>query len=392
MTKKSASKARGPGCLGWAARAAIIAICLIGFFAAFLLQEGDSLPANPLNPPTSTPVASRGRTAMSAGLIRAYFSTSYLVYPDKRSTRPDSPMLSDLLDDIDKAEQHIDMAGFDIDILELADALIDAKKRGVQVRVVEDGENLSDPGAADVAGRLQDAGIAVTFDEREAFMHHKFVVIDKRIVWAGSWNLTYNDTFRNNNNMLRLRSQLAAESYSYEFDQLFAHIFGPAKSSLAPHPRIVLDETPVDLYFSPQDGAASQIISAIEGARRNIRFMAFSFTSDDITDALLKQADSGVKIQGVMERQNAEGAGADFTLMQKQGLDVLEDGSCYLLHHKVMIIDDRIVITGSYNFTNSAERDNDENLLIINDREVAQRYNDEFTRIYKLAQQPTRCR
>lgn len=392
MTKKQAKPAQGPGCLGWAARVAIVVICLIGFFVAFVLQEGGDIPANPIFPSTPTSATRAGRTAMSAGLIRTYFSTPDLVYPDKVSSRKPSPMLTALFDDIAKAEQHIDIAGFDIDILELGDALIQAKRRGVQVRVVEDSENLVAPEASDLAGRLQDAGIAMTFDEREAFMHHKFVVIDGRIVWAGSWNLTYNDTFRNNNNMLRLRSQLAAESYTYEFDQMFAHIFGPSKSSLAPHPRIILDETPVDVYFSPQDGVAAHILEYIHGAQHSIRFMAFSFTSNALADALIKQAHNGVTVQGVMERQNAEGAGADFAHMQKQGLDVLEDGSCYLLHHKVMIIDDQIVITGSYNFTNSAEKDNDENLLIIADREVAQRYSQEFTRIYKQAQQPTRCR
>ncbi len=392
MTKKPVNKVSRPGCLGWASRMAIIIICLLGFFVAFFLREGEETVLAPLFPATASPTSGKGRTAMSAGLIRTYFSTPYLVYPDKASMRRTSPMLNDLLRDIDKAEQRIDMAGFDIDMLELSDALIAAKRRGVQVRVVEDSENLVSPEAADVAGQLQDAGIVMTFDEREAFMHHKFVVIDSRIVWAGSWNFTYNDTFRNNNNMLRLRSQLAAESYTYEFDQMFAHIFGPSKSSLAPHPRIILDETPVDVYFSPQDGIAAHILEYIQGAQHNIRFMAFSFTSNDLTDALLAQAESGVKVQGVMERQNAEGAGADFALMQKSGLDVLEDGSCYLLHHKVMIIDNRIVIAGSYNFTNSAEHDNDENLLIIDDREVAQQYIDEFSRTYRQAQQPTRCR
>ncbi|HMO56365.1 MAG TPA: phospholipase D-like domain-containing protein, partial [Roseiflexaceae bacterium] len=73
------------------------------------------------------------------------------------------------------------------------------------------------------------------------------------------------------------------------------------------------------------------------------------------------------------------------------GVDVLEDGNCYIMHHKVIIIDDRIVITGSYNFTASAETSNDESLLIIDDPTLAAAYVAEFDRLYAQATNPTRC-
>jgi phosphatidylserine/phosphatidylglycerophosphate/cardiolipin synthase-like enzyme len=72
-------------------------------------------------------------------------------------------------------------------------------------------------------------------------------------------------------------------------------------------------------------------------------------------------------------------------------VDVLEDGNCYILHHKVIVIDERIVITGSYNFTASAERDNDENLVIVYDPLLARDYLKEFERVYAQAQAPSRC-
>jgi phosphatidylserine/phosphatidylglycerophosphate/cardiolipin synthase-like enzyme len=77
--------------------------------------------------------------------------------------------------------------------------------------------------------------------------------------------------------------------------------------------------------------------------------------------------------------------------LRQGGVDVLEDGNCYILHHKVIIIDERTVITGSYNFTNSAERDNDENLVIVDDPNLARAYLDEFERVYAQAQAPARC-
>jgi phosphatidylserine/phosphatidylglycerophosphate/cardiolipin synthase-like enzyme len=94
----------------------------------------------------------------------------------------------------------------------------------------------------------------------------------------------------------------------------------------------------------------------------------------------------------VFEKQNASGSGAEFAKLTSGGVDVLEDGNCYILHHKVIVIDERTVITGSYNFTSSAEQDNDENLVIVDDPALARAYLDEFEREYGQARAPARCR
>ena len=73
-------------------------------------------------------------------------------------------------------------------------------------------------------------------------------------------------------------------------------------------------------------------------------------------------------------------------------MDVLEESNCYILHHKVIVIDARTVLTGSYNFTGSAEKDNDENLVIVDDPNLARIYLDEFERVYAQAQAPAHCR
>ena len=73
-------------------------------------------------------------------------------------------------------------------------------------------------------------------------------------------------------------------------------------------------------------------------------------------------------------------------------MDVLEESNCYILHHKVIVIDERPVLTGSYNFTGSAEKDNDENLVIVDDPNLARIYLEKFERVYAHAQAPARCR
>jgi phosphatidylserine/phosphatidylglycerophosphate/cardiolipin synthase-like enzyme len=106
---------------------------------------------------------------------------------------------------------------------------------------------------------------------------------------------------------------------------------------------------------------------------------------------MIAQLKAGLIVQGVFEKQNANGIGADFAKLQAGGVDVLQDGNCYILHHKVIIIDERTVVTGSYNFTSSAERDNDENLVIVDDPAIARAYLEEFERVYAQVQAPTRC-
>jgi phosphatidylserine/phosphatidylglycerophosphate/cardiolipin synthase-like enzyme len=385
MTSKRGRK--GIGLLGWLARGAVVAVFLTIAGLVFLFEEGATpeTPSAPGPQPTSV-----GRTAISAGLIKAYFTTPTLVYPDRRDQRGASPLLTAVIRDIGDAERTVDVAVFDIDLQDLTDALLEARGRGVKVRLVVDSENLIAPEVAEVTGQMQQAGIAITFDEREAFMHNKFIVIDRRIVWLGSWNMTANDTYRNNNNMLRLRSQLAADAYQKEFQAMFDGLFGTRKPIVV-HPAIRLDETPIDLHFSPTDGVAQYVLEEIGRAKRSIRFMAFSFTSDDIAGAMVDHRREGLSVRGVMERQNVSGTGAVFQQLERGGVEVLEDGNCYILHHKVIIIDEQIVITGSYNFTNSAEQSNDENLVIIADKELAAQYLDEFDRIWELAQSPTRC-
>jgi phosphatidylserine/phosphatidylglycerophosphate/cardiolipin synthase-like enzyme len=331
-------------------------------------------------------------TTDTSGAIKVFFTTPGLEYPDRLDRRPAAPLLQAVVADIDAARSSVDLASFDFDVVEVTDALLRAKKRGVAVRLVVDSENLGTPEVSEQAGRLQRVGIPVQFDHREPFMHDKFVVIDGAIAWTGSWNVTTNDTWRNNNNMLRFVSRQLAADYTHEFEQMFAGSFGTGKRSATPHPQVRLGKTRVAVYFSPQDGVAKYVLARLAAARRSIHFMTFSYTAAPIADAMIAKREAGLLVRGVFERQNASGTGAKFQQLRAGGVDVLEDGNCYILHHKVIVIDARTVITGSYNFTGSAERDNDENLVIIDDPNLARAYLDEFARVYAQAEAPARCR
>jgi phosphatidylserine/phosphatidylglycerophosphate/cardiolipin synthase-like enzyme len=96
--------------------------------------------------------------------------------------------------------------------------------------------------------------------------------------------------------------------------------------------------------------------------------MAFSFTSRDLATALLERQRAGVRVSGLMEASQVESnIGSQYERFAAAGLDIRLDGNPKDMHHKVLVIDRRLVVMGSYNFTVSAERRNDENTLIVDD-------------------------
>jgi len=354
---------------------------LAALVLAYLYQEGWLQRA----------IASSRQPADPAGAVQVFFTTPTLIYPDQPWQRPAVPLLQSVLADIAAARSSIDVASFDFDIEPLTAGLLAAQRRGVAVRLIVDSENLLTPEVSEQTGRLQRAGVAVRFDRREPFMHNKFLVIDGTTTWLGSWNLTTNDTYRNNNNMLRLVSRQLAADYANEFAQMLAGRFGTSKRSATPYPQVRLGAARVEVYFSPEDGVAKHVLRRLSAAKHSIRFMAFSYTAREIVDAMIAKARAGVSLSGVVEAQNATGSHAAYGTLSAAGLDVLLDGNCYILHHKVIVIDERTVITGSYNFTSSAEQDNDENLVIVDDPSLARAYLEEFARVYAQAQAPARC-
>jgi len=326
-----------------------------------------------------------------SGEIAVYFTTPSLVYPDVPRNRVTPPYLRDILNDITQAQQSIDLATFEYTLQPVAEALVAAHQRGVRVRLALDRESLEDPVDAKFAGIIGDAGIPISWEETTAFLHSKFIIIDDRIVWTGSWNVTINDTYRNNNNLLRITIPSLVENYRVEFAEMAAGRFGNSKQATTPFSRITTDQAIIENYFTPRERPAARIVALINSARRSVNFMAFSFTSDEIAGAMIERQQAGVPVRGVFERRNAEGTGSEFGPLREGGVEVLEDGNCYTMHHKVIIIDERIVITGSYNFTARAERTNDENLLIIDDPTLAATYMAEFERVFAQARNPTRC-
>lgn len=285
---------------------------------------------------------------------------------------------------IDEARISVDLAVYSMSLYSIRDALLDAHQRGVTVRIVMESDNLE----RDVPRRLVEEGIPLIGDRREGLMHNKFVIIDRSEVWIGSMNFTTSGAYEDNNNLVRIRSTQVAENYLAEFDEMFEEdFFGPDILPNTPHPELSVDGIPLEVYFSPDDGVAARVMKLLRGAETSIHFMAYSLTADDFGEIIRQKAKDGLRVFGVMdESQVKSNQGGEFAPFHEAGLNVYRDGNPGQMHHKVIIIDEKIVITGSYNFSASAERKNDENMVIFFDEQLAAQYLAEFERVYARAQ------
>lgn len=288
---------------------------------------------------------------------------------------------------IDNVRGTLDIAAFEFNNRTITDAVLNAHRRGVVVRMVTDNDyGLNDDDAT--ISELIEAGIPVVDDARSALMHNKFMIMDGSVVWTGSMNYTVNGSYRNNNNVLQLRSRRAVETYQSEFNEMFVdRQFGP-RSPSDNRGNFNQNGTPVEIYFAPEDDVLNAINSKINNARSSIHFMTFAFTEASVRDAMLARSNAGVEIQGIFERV---GSGTEYSALTPlfcAGLQVRQDGNPFVLHHKVIIVDREIVITGSFNFSQNATRSNDENLVIIQDADLAAQYLNEYSRRWAEAITP----
>jgi phosphatidylserine/phosphatidylglycerophosphate/cardiolipin synthase-like enzyme len=222
-------------------------------------------------------------------------------------------------------------------------------------------------------------------------MHNKFAIIDGSSVFTGSYNTTENCAYKNNNNAIIINSTEIAEIYLSKFSEMFDYrIFGDKKNigafaKLKRKYYVKLDDMDINVYFAPEDNVEKIIHGRIARAKKSIKFMQFSFTSNTISDIIIKKFKEGIEVKGVFERKGSRTEYSQYTKMKIENIPVRLDGNRYAMHHKVIIIDDHIVITGSFNLSKNANWRNDENIIIIGSEEIALKYIEEFNRIYGKA-------
>jgi phosphatidylserine/phosphatidylglycerophosphate/cardiolipin synthase-like enzyme len=352
-------------------------------FILFLLIVG--LVLNSCTPhipvlPTALPIKPSSEPALD--WFKIYFSDPGAKYATDFEGGPDEALAADIA----RARLTVDMAAYSLNLWSIRDALIHAHQRGVVVRMVMESDNMD----TQEVQQIQDTGIPVVGDQHEGLMHNKFAVIDRSEVWTGSMNFTTSGTYEDNNNLVRIRSVDVANQYVKVFNEMFVdNQFGPDARIATLDPGVTIDGTKLEIYFSPEDDVQAHLLTLLQEASQSIYFLAYSFTANDLGEAIRHRAADGLTVEGVMDDDQIDSnQGTEYDLFRQAGLDVRRDGSPGLMHHKLIIIDQKIVITGSYNFSASADERNDENVAIIFSPDAARQYMQEFQKVYDQAQQP----
>jgi len=297
-----------------------------------------------------------------------------------------------LIEKINAAQTSIHIASFEFNLTPVAEALIAAKQRGVDVRWVTDDESGlesdEEPGHGQFA-MLQNAGIEVRSDTRSALMHNKFWIFDGQILWTGSTNITGSGVFKQDNNTIVIQSPELATIYEREFQEMWNGEFGPRSTSQLAQQSVVVNGSPIQVIFTSEDHAIEEsIIPIVNSATKSIRFLAFSYTDFPLAEAMIKRAQTGVNVAGVFEKVGSDTEAAELKTLFCAQIPVRRDGNGGFMHNKVIVVDERFVITGSLNFSTNAEESNDENVIIIDSPDIAKLYLQDFERVWSLASAP----
>ena len=274
------------------------------------------------------------------------------------------------LDTLNLAQSSIHCALYEIDLPSVNTTLRNlAQKPNIDVKIVTDNDY------------LHQFNTPYTKADRSGLMHDKFCIIDNHILTTGSMNPTINDAHKNNNNLIIIHSKRLAKNYEDEFQEMWNGTFKKGNPTL--HPSIKLQNTLIQTYFCPEEDCAEKIRTELKQATTEIYFMTFSFTNKEIANILLLKNLDNLTIRGIMERRQIDKDSA-YILLHNNSIPLLIDQNKNNLHHKVFIIDNKTVITGSFNPTKNGNERNDENILIIKDKTIAKQYLQEFDYLWNM--------
>jgi phosphatidylserine/phosphatidylglycerophosphate/cardiolipin synthase-like enzyme len=360
----------------------------------------------------STLIASTASPVQSVGTINAYFNKSVnTALAWFQPANGNQNLVQRVITRISNARRSIDVCIYSLSGTpgpgtDVANALIAAKNRGVKVRVIcEDDNRNTAPLNALVAN-----GIPLITDKFDplnngaGLMHNKFFVFDGRggvpesvWVWTGSWNPTDPGTNNDYQNAIEFQDQAIANPYTMEFSEMWGSDtdvpnasnsrFGARKLNNTPH-RFLVGGKAVEVYFSPSDGADSKIIGEINKAQHSIGFQLLTMTRSGIANALITKKNAGIKVRGDID--DSTDTGSQYRYLINNGVDVRlkTSGTSGLLHHKYLIIDaedphwNAVTLTGSHNWSSSAENANNENTVIVRDGNLSNQYLQEFAARY----------
>ncbi|MDP1614321.1 MAG: phospholipase D-like domain-containing protein, partial [Methylococcales bacterium] len=351
-------------------------------------------------------ISSTSSSAQTTGEINVYFNKNVNTQVSSGVNAVGNVDLKvKIMQRINNAKRSIDASIYSLSGTvgaDIATALINAKNRGVKIRIIGEYDNRTTvPWTT-----LQNNGIPVINDQfgnndGTGLMHNKFYVFDYRggaadSVWVvtGSWNATDPGTNSDRQNVIEFQDVALAGAYQIEFQEMWGSNtdqpnsqnsrFGARKLNNTPH-TFVIGGKRVESYFSPSDRTTSFIGKTLGKAKKSINAALLTFTRKELADSVVSLRKRGGKTRIILD--NNTDTGNQFAYLQTNNVDVMLKGGSGLLHHKYAIVDAEAgetpyLVTGSHNWSSSAENSNDENTVIIQDELIANLYLQEFTARY----------
>lgn len=313
--------------------------------------------------------------AISNGYMKMYLTdlTSTLK-PDNKCK---SMVCQELMQLINSAQTSIDIALYGWgQVPNIYNALEKAKLRGVKIRIVYDISKDNYYPETKLLLKLADEKIG---DNPQILMHNKFFIIDNTKLLTGSMNFAPTGLSGFNSNcVFSINSPEIAQIYKTEFEQMLNEKFHGNKTKLQSK-TIKLNGAKITPLFSPKDKViTNNVIPLINNAKHYIYIPAFIITHDEFSNALIRAHKRNVTIKIIADAASSVNARSKLKQLRKAGIPVKIENYAGKMHSKTIIIDDKYLIAGSMNFSNSGENKNDENCLIIESERFARYYREFF--------------
>jgi phosphatidylserine/phosphatidylglycerophosphate/cardiolipin synthase-like enzyme len=352
-----------------------------------------------------------------------------------------------IIDLINSANSSLYMAIYDLDLPNIANAMVSAKQRGVDVRFITDEDNIAGENLH-ALGILNQGGVPWIDDTENGsagskIQHNKFIVVDGKKVLSGSTNFSQSGVHGdldaqgnlisegNDNHIVIIDSNQMANVFTHQFNLMWGDGPGGAKDSLfglgKPDHQLETvytnnDNIRIDVQFTPQSPTVYQGSSLynmqqyIRNANRRIHLAQFVISAQDVADEMELRHDAGVEVQGLGDRSFFSRYYSEFQDML--GIEKPNDSGVIEVdsytgaanniwenpadvrvaklngndkwHHKYIIIDD-LVLTGSHNISGAAAFGNDENVVVIHDKQTAAEFEGHFSYAFCLAGNGSNC-
>jgi phosphatidylserine/phosphatidylglycerophosphate/cardiolipin synthase-like enzyme len=357
------------------------------------------------------------------GLVRCYFAqpidASFAVDGNVAIQTPNA-ILDSVAGYISRAKKTVDICQYEYETFsgdQIGPALNAAAARGVKIRYIDDYSQTSAGNNTGVTALSSSIYKETSPSSASGITHNKFVIVDetyydstKAFVVTGSPDWDKDMNTGDYNNIIIFQSKQLAKAYTSEFNIMWGDTthgaaantslakFGSAKPSWGSQHAFNIGGSIVDLYFSPTDGVETNVIQpTIASANIDCYCGMFTFSESTAATDLVNQKTAGATVYAILDQYSSGGEAAYSTLQTDLGAHFADNpsSSSYIYHNKYLIVnpsapcDDPKVLTGSHNWTSSANSDNDENTVVVHNDTIARFYLQSFAGDFKTLKPAT---